>query len=167
MQIRVASQLCSRQVQRAGVTTQRGRSRARRFQKGGGASRPGSRPAADWWLTAFQGAKSRSSGGLREARPGRWSVPALLAPSSLSHPAARPSRHCPSHGPAGPLCREGHRSTAPTAAERAPCCSARGEAPALPSALDPSPILLLPWPPDTGALEGQGRPAHPHLGRGV
>lgn len=132
MQIRVASQLCSRHVQRAGVTTQRGRSRARRFQKGGGASRPGPRPAADWWLAASQGAKSSSSGGPRAARPGRRPVPALLAPSSLSHAAARPSRHCPSHGPAGPLCREGHRSTASPAAERAPCCSARGEAPALP-----------------------------------
>ena len=59
-------------------------------------------------------------------------MPALLAPSSLSHPATRPSPHCPSHGPAGPLCQEGNKSTASTTAERALCCSARGEAPALP-----------------------------------
>ena len=103
-----------------------------RSRKGGGASRPGPRPAAGWWLNSYQGAKSGSSGGPRAVGPGRRSVPALPASSSLSHPVARPSRRCPSRGPAGSSCPQGDRSTASITAERAPCCSGGGVAPALP-----------------------------------
>ena len=138
-----------------------------RSRKGGGASRPGPRPAAGWWLNSYQGAKSGSSGGPRAVGPGRRSVPALPASSSLSHPVARPSRRCPSRGPAGSSCPQGDRSTASITAERALCCSGGGVAPALPCpALDLSPIPASAMASRRGGARGAGQTRPPPAGLG-
>ena len=168
MQIRVASQLRSRKVRMAGPQhSEDGPEQSREVPQRG--RRQQARAPAGSWLVAEQlpGSKEREFVGSEGGRPrtpvssGSPGFQLPLTPcgtslSSLSFAGprrlllpARRQEHSVHH------CRE---SPVLLRWRSGPC-------PALPSTSAPS--LLLPWPPDAGALEGQGRPAHRQLGWGM